>query len=229
MSDLEDRRGTGFEASPGPATVGRIGPVASRWLAGESRALFPGPDPTPAIKGLSFPGFLDRHLVKGTQNRFHSRPDPPPSSPTPRYSHLKPSKVLLVAVLTALVFSATSCGTWRRLGKDVYITAISPLLIPAAAAADSYRDATATREGYQTGAITEVLSFPLFFMWNTVKHAGYCFVHLLDIPLNLYYGASEMMQLGPEIEPIDYYQSTWFDKRSGLAGGTNAESGETGR
>ncbi|MEE2886057.1 MAG: hypothetical protein VX951_01385 [Planctomycetota bacterium] len=140
---------------------------------------------------------------------------------------MKLGKVLIVTVLTALVFSATSCGTLRRLGKDAYITVISPVLVPAAAAADSYRDATATREGYQTGAVTEVLSFPLFFMWNTVKHAGYCFVHLVDIPLNLGYGVSELMELGPEIVPIDYYQNTWFDEQA--SGGTNAESGETGR
>lgn len=140
---------------------------------------------------------------------------------------MKLSKVFIVTILTALVFSATSCGTMRRLGKDAYITVFSPLLVPAAAAADSYRDAAATREGYQTGAITEVLSFPLFFIWNTVKHAGYCLVHAVDIPLNLGYGASELMELGPEIVPIDYYQNTWFDEQT--SGGTNAESGETGR
>ena len=140
---------------------------------------------------------------------------------------MKPSKVLLVTVLTALVFSAASCGTMRRLGKDAYISVISPVLVPAAAAADSYRDATATREGYQTGAVTEVLSFPLFFVWNAIKHTGYCLVHAVDIPMNLGYGVSELIDLGPEIEPIDYYQNTWFDRQT--SGGTNAESGETGR
>ena len=115
----------------------------------------------------------------------------------------------------------------NRLGKDAYITIISPVLVPAAAAADSYRDATATRAGYQTGAVTEVLSYPVFFMWNTVKHAGYCLVHVADIPLNLGYGISEFMELGPEIKPIDYYDGTWFDGNT--SGGTNADSGEVRR
>ena len=140
---------------------------------------------------------------------------------------MKPSKVLAISLLTAFVFSAASCGTMNRLGKDAYITVISPVLVPAAAAADSYRDATATREGYQTGAVTEVLSYPLFFMWNTVKHTGYCFVHAVDIPLNLGYGISEFMELGPEIKPIDYYDGTWFD--GSTSGGTNADSGEVRR
>ena len=85
---------------------------------------------------------------------------------------MKLSKVISVIVLVLLIVSASSCGTLRRVTKNAVIGASSAALVLVAASADSYRDATATREGYQTGAVTEVLSFPLFFLWNAVKILG---------------------------------------------------------
>lgn len=138
-------------------------------------------------------------------------------------------KAICAVLLAAVVLSLTSCNTMRRLGKDLYV-AVPGLVsvVPMAACADSYRDATATQEGYQTGGVTQVLSFPLFMVWNTVKHLGYWGVHVVDIPMNLFYGISEASSFGPEIEPLDYYQATWFDKQEN-GSGTDAESGDTGR
>jgi predicted small secreted protein len=138
-------------------------------------------------------------------------------------------KATCAVLLAAVVLSLTSCNTMRRLGKDLYVAGPGLVtVVPMAACADSYRDATATQKGYETGGVTQVLSFPLFLIWNTVKHLGYWGVHVIDIPLNVFYGISEASSFGPEIEPLDYYQSTWFDKGDS-AKSTDAESGETGR
>jgi predicted small secreted protein len=121
-------------------------------------------------------------------------------------------KAIILSSLVALSLVLSGCGASLRFTKDVYITAISPVMVPMAATGDAYRGATDIREGYQSGAWTEIVAFPVLFVWHAVKHTCFVGVHFVDAFFYPFYGLSELSALGPEIKPIDYYGNTWVDR-----------------
>jgi hypothetical protein len=138
---------------------------------------------------------------------------------------LKLSKATFVTVLAAVLLALPACGTMKRLGKDAYVTVISPVLIPMAAGSDAYTDSVEVRRGYEGEGFTQVIAFPVLFLWHGIKHTGIVGVHILDILFTPFYGLAEMSNFGPEIEPLDYYENTWFDQEGDGTSGTDAESG----
>jgi len=130
----------------------------------------------------------------------------------------------LIAAGAIVMIALASCGTARRAGKDLFIGVSSPVLIIYGGATDGYTSAKSVRKGLDGGTVVEVLSFPFTFTYHAISHLVHCVIHVIDLPLCLFYGAAELAPNGPEIQPLDYYQGTWFDKPS--KSGTDAESGE---
>ncbi len=132
----------------------------------------------------------------------------------------------LLAVTVGLTATLTSCGTLRRAGKDVFVGVTSPFLIVYGGATDGYGSARDVRAGLDSGSAVEVLSFPFTFFYHAVEHALYCGVHILDLPLCPLYALTELPPNSPAIEPLDFYQGTWFDEKP-TGAGTDATSGES--
>jgi len=130
-----------------------------------------------------------------------------------------------VAVLLSLTLA--SCGTMRRLGKDLTVTVLSPAIALYGGGTDGYAAAKNVREGFGENAGIEVIALPFTFVYHTIKHALYCGYHAFDALLFPAYGLAELNDFGPEVEPLDIYTGTWFDKASDGASGTDAESGES--
>ncbi len=133
----------------------------------------------------------------------------------------------IIAVCALLAVSLTSCGTARRAGKDLFIGVASPVLIVYGGATDGYTSARAVRSGLDSGAAMEVVAFPFTFLYHAFTHAIYGAIHVIDLPLCLFYGAAELHPYGPEIKPLDFYQGTIFDTEESAKSGTDAQSGET--
>jgi hypothetical protein len=134
-------------------------------------------------------------------------------------------KTLVVSALLAVVLGTSSCGSMRRAGKDLGIVAVSPLLIPYGGFTDGFSSAQAIANGMGAGAATEVLVMPFTASWHLVKHALLGVVHAVDFVFLPIYGAAELHPYGPEIEPLDYYTGTIFDRAEDKSG-TDAETGE---
>lgn len=132
-----------------------------------------------------------------------------------------------LALLALLTLTLASCGTLRRAGKDVFIgAATATALLPIyAGATDGYASAVSAREGLDAGASLEVLVFPFTFVWHFVEHTAYGVIHIVDLPLCLFYWPVELHPYGPEIKPLDFYQGTIFDEAESPSG-TDAESGQ---
>jgi predicted small secreted protein len=74
--------------------------------------------------------------------------------------------------------------------------------------------------------VLSFLSYPFAYVGNLIKHTYYVARHVVDIPLCvLFYWEAELHPYGPEVEPLDIYQGTWFDKESD---GANKASDSTG-
>ena len=132
-------------------------------------------------------------------------------------------KVLLAAlVLTTVTLS--SCGSLRRAGKDAFVGITSPFLIIYGGATDGYDSAVTVREGLDSGSAVEVLAFPFTFFYHALEHFIYCGIHVLDLPLTPFYALSELPPANNDIQPLDFYQGTWFDQVEGS--GTDATTGE---
>lgn len=139
-------------------------------------------------------------------------------------------KSIVLSSLVASCLLLGSCGSSLRVLKDGYITIISPVIIPMAASSDAYTGASDIREGYQSGAWTELVAFPVLFAWHAVKHTCIVGVHAIDMLFYPLYGISELSDLGPEIEPIDYYGNTWVDRlHAAQKDKVDANTGETGK
>ena len=140
-----------------------------------------------------------------------------------------PKALLSLSALLALPLA--SCGTLNRAGKDLMLGIGTPVLIVYGGATDGYTSAKSVREGMDSGAAVEVLAFPFTFLYHAFEHGIYGIIHIIDFPLCLFYGAAELHPYGPEIEPLDFYDGTWFDKWSDdhqarkKKAGTDAESG----
>jgi hypothetical protein len=146
-------------------------------------------------------------------------------------------KGLVAALLTIGLISA-SCGSLRRLGKDALITVTSPVVILYGGATDGWIDAENVFDNFKQderdGIIpipvidkpTRILSFivfPITFLFESGKHFYYCARHAFDIFLFPFYGLTELHPYGPEIEPLDIYTGTIFDKKSDRR--TDAQTG----
>ena len=112
----------------------------------------------------------------------------------------------------ALLFILPSCGTFNRAGKDLGIVATSPFVILYGAGVDGLSTAKEAREGTKGGAATEVLVFVPAALFHGVKHTLYVVLHAFDFFLFPLYGLAELHPYGPEVEPLDYYTGTPFDK-----------------
>jgi hypothetical protein len=122
-----------------------------------------------------------------------------------------------------------SCGTVSRAAKDLVLGVGTPVLMVYGGATDGATSAQRVRTGLDSGGGVEVLAFPFTFFYHALEHGIYGIVHLVDLPLCLFYGAAELHPYGPEIKPLDIYQGTWFDtwyEDSKKGSSTDAESGE---
>lgn len=119
----------------------------------------------------------------------------------------------------------TSCGTLRRAGKDVMLGLGTPVLMAYGGATDGATSAQHVREGLGSGGAVEVLAFPFTFTYHAIEHMCGGIVHILDLPCCLFYWMAEIHPAGPEVEPLQIYTGTWFDKPAKKKG-TDAESGE---
>lgn len=135
---------------------------------------------------------------------------------------MRVSKATLV-LAAAVLATTSSCGTARRFGKDVAIVVGSPLVIPYAAANDAIVSSANVGEGLGGGTVMEILTIPFTFAYHTFEHVIYCGIHLVDAFLFPIYGCADLSPYGPEIEPLDFYQGTIFDKEKTS---TDPESGE---
>lgn len=128
-----------------------------------------------------------------------------------------------LTVCAVVAATLASCGTARRAGKDLMLGVGTPVLMIYGGATDGYTSARSVRDGLESGSAMEVLAFPFTFTYHAIEHGVYGLIHLLDLPFCLFYGAAELHPYGPEIEPLDFYQGTIFDKQQ--KSGTDAETG----
>ena len=137
------------------------------------------------------------------------------------------SKALL-SLSALLALPLASCGTLNRAGKDVMLGVGTPVLMIYGGATDGYTSAKSVRTGMDSGAAVEVLAFPFTFAYHAIEHGIYGVIHIIDLPLCLFYGAAEAHPYGPEIKPLDFYDGTWcgtWSTHRQAKSGTDAQSG----
>jgi hypothetical protein len=139
-------------------------------------------------------------------------------------------KITCSAILL-LALGLASCGPVRRASKDLVFALGTPVMMLYGGGTDAAASAEEVRAGLDGGAATEVIALIPAFIIHAIKHGLYGVVHAVDFFLFPIYGLAELHPYGPEIEPLDYYTGTWFDKADDGATATDAESGEavTGR
>lgn len=167
-------------------------------------------------------GFYQQRLVGDPSVRLHHNFQQPPFDPV-RGSPLK-ARTALLAVSALLAVTMASCGSFRRAGKDVFVGVASPILIVYGGATDGYGTAKGVRDGLGSGSAVEVLAFPFTFLFHATEHAIYCAIHVLDLPFTPFYMMAEIPPGNVPIQPLDFYQGTWFD--GAKTSGTDATSGE---
>lgn len=136
------------------------------------------------------------------------------------------ARTALLAVSALLTVTMASCGSVRRAGKDVFVGVTSPVLIVYGGATDGYGSAKGVRDGLGSGSAVEVLAFPFTFLYHAIEHTIYCGIHVLDLPFTPFYALAELPPGNVPIQPLDFYQGTWFDSAP-KGSGTDATSGET--
>lgn len=136
---------------------------------------------------------------------------------------LRKTRPFAFAVILALGLSA--CGSARRAGKDISVVALSPVIIPYGGFTDGFTAAKEVRDGLDGGPAAQVLALPFTTAFHLGKHAVWSVIHALDFVGFPIYGAAELHPYGPEVQPLDYYTGTIFDKPEDRASSTDAESG----
>lgn len=138
-------------------------------------------------------------------------------------------RTITTTAIFTLVLVLTSCGTVRRAAKDVFLGVGTPVLMLYGGATDSVATASDVKGGLGGAAATEFVATVVSFPFHAIKHGFYGLIHVGDFFLFPVYGFAELHPYGPEVEPLDYYTGTWFDKDSDGTddSGTDAESGET--
>jgi hypothetical protein len=144
----------------------------------------------------------------------------------------------LIAALLTLGILSTSCGSFRRLGKDALITVASVPLILYGGATDGWVTSETVFDNFEqddrAAAVpfpvvnkpTRILSFivfPIAFVFEAGKHTYYWARHVFDLFLFPFYGLAELHPYGPEVEPLDIYTGTWFDREDDRR--TDAQTG----
>ena len=134
----------------------------------------------------------------------------------------------------AIVFLAlglASCGSIRRAGKDLFLGAGTPLLMLYGGGTDAAATGAEVNSGMGGSSTTELVATVVSFPFHAIKHGFYGLVHVGDFLIAPIYILADIHPYGPEIEPLDYYTGTWFDKDPAGAkkSGTDAETGETQR
>ena len=132
----------------------------------------------------------------------------------------------LLAVTLTLTATLTSCGSLRRAGKDAFVGITSPFLIVYGGATDGFDSARSVRTGLDSGSAMEVLAFPFTFFYHAIEHSSYCGIHVLDLPFTPLYALTELPPASTPVQPLDFYQGTWFDVEPS-GSGTDATSGES--
>ncbi|MCB9877312.1 MAG: hypothetical protein H6835_06890 [Planctomycetes bacterium] len=124
-------------------------------------------------------------------------------------SHPLPSRI--ATVLLSLCLGA--CGTLNRAGKDLAIGVASPVLMLWNGASDGVATAGMVRESAGAGWVVQAAVTPFTCVFHVIEHGCYGLVHVVDLPLCVVYGAaSQLYPAGHEVEPLDIYQGTWFDR-----------------
>ncbi len=124
----------------------------------------------------------------------------------------------LLAVTFGLTAGLTSCGSLNRAGKDAFVGIVY------GGATDGYGSARDVRAGLDSGSAVEVLAFPFTFLYHGIEHALYCGIHVLDLPLCPFYALTEIPADSPGVQPLDFYQGTWFDNNGASTDATSGES-----
>ena len=169
-------------------------------------------------------------LVLGCRWRFDLRRS---LAPTRELQNGSPPLNLRKTLLTSAVLLAAvlpSCQSTNRAGKDLFIVAASPVLIPYGGFADGHVSATEVAKGMGGGELTGAIAYPFTVTYHLIKHTLVAVHHALDFVVYPVYGAAEIQPYGPEIMPLDYYSGTWFDENAAAMtkkkSGTDAETGE---
>ena len=131
-----------------------------------------------------------------------------------------------LSTFAVLALSLSSCDSLRRVGKDITVSVLSPGIIFYGAATDAVSTTAQAREALGGGSVMQTITLPFAFLWRAVVHTLYCGAHLVDIVLFPAYLAADLNPNGPKIEPLDFYQGTWFDKDPNAPSATDAQSGE---
>ena len=132
-------------------------------------------------------------------------------------------KIASLASVALLALALVSCSTMRRAGKDLGVTALSPAIILYGGFTDGYAHSQEITNGLGGSGATQVIALPFTTAFGLVKHTWWVVIHVADFVVFPIYGAADLHPYGPEIEPLDYYTGTIFDR---TASGTDADSGQ---
>ena len=135
---------------------------------------------------------------------------------------MKLPKVSLLVLLVAVAL--TSCNATRRAGKDLFVGVTSPALIVYGGATDGFEASQEIADGMDGGGFTQVVTLPFTFVYHGLKHTCWVLVHVVDLFLYPINGVADLHPGGPDIEPLDYYTGTAFDREDD--GGMDPQSGE---
>ncbi|MEZ4364679.1 MAG: hypothetical protein R2939_00120 [Kofleriaceae bacterium] len=106
-----------------------------------------------------------------------------------------------------------SCGTLNRAGKDLAIGVASPVLMLWNGAVDGAATARMVSDSAGGGWALQTAATPFTFLYHAIEHGCYGLAHAVDLPLCAFYGAaSTLYPAGHQVEPLDIYQDTWFDR-----------------
>ncbi len=135
-----------------------------------------------------------------------------------------------LSVPVPLLLTLASCGTTRRAGKDLTITALFPVVALYGGSVDTFATAETEAEVRNLGPFIGTLVAPFRFTFHTIKHLVRAGVHAVDFVFFPFYGMAELYPQGSKIVPLDYYTGTIFDLPSDTETGsssTDPTSGES--
>jgi predicted small secreted protein len=131
-----------------------------------------------------------------------------------------------LSTFALLALTLTSCDTVRRAGKDLTVAVLSPGIVLYGAATDAVDTTDQAREALGGGAVMQTITLPFAFLWRGIVHTLYCGAHAVDFFFFPVYGLADLHPNGPKIEPLDFYQGTWFDRETDTTSVPDAQSGE---
>ena len=124
-------------------------------------------------------------------------------------------KRLVPFLLCAFLFTNTSCesvkGSLNRAGKDLFIVAASPGILPYGASTDAAVDARTIQEGLGANEFWQVAFFPFTFAYRSLDHGFSIGIHAVDFLASPFYILADANNFGPDIKPLQIYSGTIFD------------------